>query len=326
MTDCLIFNHHSLPFDQRDQAAQAIPDFLKICIEAKNAGMSTILVDEAMDKSWFRVELAQGHFWKDWYDQHKSGEARDAVRAFRSIATQSPFFNSDDIQDGVELFDVSLNGDSSFSAVRSAAWHDSPLVSFETRAPWDGSPLRASVSRMDPLTEQISEVNEELINFHNLSVLTSLLPVILEERRSRLQSAREVLLRFEEFYPKVKLCGKAESQLNRWSASSTILEQIKQALQFLNQFAVAWGIGDVSHYSADILRDRGLPFQVSGESATVRSNPALRKEREFWIPAGVKEYFEHHIKMSDGYRLHFFPDSETKNVYVGYIGPHLRLK
>jgi hypothetical protein len=30
-----------------------------------------------------------------------------------------------------------------------------------------------------------------------------------------------------------------------------------------------------------------------------------------------------HIKMSFGYRLHFYPDNETGEIFIGYIGPHL---
>jgi len=326
MSDCLIFNHHSLPFDQRDQATQAISDFLKVCIEAKNAGMSTILVDEAVDESWFRVKLAPDYFWQDWYQQHNSGESKDAIRAFRSIATQSPFFNSDDIQDGVELFDVTLNGNESYGAVRAAAWHDSPLVSFETRVPWNGSPLQVTVCRMDPITEEICQADKELINFHNPSVFSSHLSEILERRNSRLQSGRDILIQFEELFPQIELCGKAKSQLDRWSASSTILSQVKQALQFLSQFAVAWERDEITHYSTDSLRGCGLPFKISGESSTVKLNPTLRKLREFYTPSGVKVCFEQHVKMSDSYRLHFYPDSDTKKVYVAYIGPHLRLR
>jgi len=73
------------------------------------------------------------------------------------------------------------------------------------------------------------------------------------------------------------------------------------------------------------LRNEGLSHKVSSESESVGNDPSLRKLREFWLPNGYKAYFENHIKIARGYRIHFFPNKETKSIYVGYIGKHLKL-
>jgi len=75
-----------------------------------------------------------------------------------------------------------------------------------------------------------------------------------------------------------------------------------------------------------VFNHHSLPFDHCNTAETVRNTPSLKREREFWLPNGQKKYFEQHIKMSSGYRLHFFPDNETRQVYVGYIGPHLKLR
>ncbi len=135
MMDCLIFNHHSLPFDQQASANNALPGFLKTCIQAKNAGLATILVDKSVDQNWFRVELYDGFFFQDWYRIQQTTNSKEELRAFRSIATKQPFFSSLDIADGADLFEVTYE-ENSYSAVTAAAWHSSPLVGFETRKPW----------------------------------------------------------------------------------------------------------------------------------------------------------------------------------------------
>jgi len=85
----LVFNHHSLPFRSAEDIDHDIVNFLKICLGAQHIGFSVILVDESVDGTWFRLELAHGYFWKDWHDQHvNEPECRDIIRAFRSIATQ----------------------------------------------------------------------------------------------------------------------------------------------------------------------------------------------------------------------------------------------
>ncbi|MDY0360599.1 MAG: hypothetical protein RBR08_04015 [Desulforegulaceae bacterium] len=326
MTDCMVFNHHSLPFDHSDYAKEAVPDFLKICIKAKNAGLKTILVDQSVDKSWFLIELAPGYYWKNWHDQNLKGKNRDMLRAFRSIATQSPFFNTEDINEGADVFEVSLNGCMDYSALSAAAWHDSPILSFSTRAPWTVSPLTVDISKMNLENGEIEEQKCEIQNFYNYFVFQKFLPELIEKRNQSLLSGKEVLLLFEEYYPGVVLCGKSEQQLNSWSGSLTILEQVKKSVSVLNDFALQWKSNEIKEFRIESLKNLGLPFKVSGESQTVRDNPKLRRDREFWLPSGKQEFFEMHIKMSAGYRLHFYPDNETCRIYVGYIGPHLRLR
>ncbi|NCD33276.1 MAG: hypothetical protein EOL87_07630 [Spartobacteria bacterium] len=250
MKHCLVFNHHSLPFDDSVAVDLALPEFLKICIEAKNVGLSTILVAESIDQNWFRLPLTSDYYWQDWYQRHNQGEHRDMIRAFRSIATQSPFFSRNDMSDGADVYEVSLNGENKYDAVCAAAWHEAPLTGFATRSPW----------------------NESLLH------------------------------------------------------TEAVFEQVKQSLGVLDAFSHDWSAGHHACYRTDLLREQGLPFEVSGESETVKNNPRLCKLREFWIPRGEKKYFEQHVKMSRGYRLHFYPDDETKNIHIGYVGPHLKLR
>jgi len=326
MRDCLIFNHHSLPFDTRDAADGAIPEFLKICIEAKIAGLKTILADQTVDTSWFRLELSKGYYWQNWHDQQKSGKNRDVIRAFRSIATQSPLFNMQDTDNGADLFEVSLCGCKDYSAVCAAVWHEAPMTSFETREPWTDSPLQVQITRLNIETEEVECENAEIQNFYNHAVFHQCLPELLAKRDAGLASGKEIVKQLEELYPGVLLCGKAPQQLNNWSASLAILEQVKRSLLILSQFVVKWQHNEILQYRAETLRDCGLPFEVSGESSAVRTAPKLRSEREFWLPSGKQASFEQHIKLSSGYRLHFYPDSETHQIYIGHIGPHLRLR
>lgn len=324
MSGTLVFNHHSLPFDQCSAADAAIPDFLKVCVEAKNAGLSTILVDESIDASWFRQELSPGYYFQDWYNKNREGDQRDSLRAFRSIATQQPFFNPQDIKNGVELFEVFLS-DSSYAALGAAVWHISPIVSFATREPWLTTPLTVNVKKIELDTEELVSENVEIPNYFNYTVFSKDIAEILAQREALLLSGREVIVQAETHYPFIVLCGKSKQQLLKWSAGITIFGQVKRSLLELNSFVEKWQYGQFDYYSADNLNKSGLPYRVSRESESVRDNPALKKERMFWLPSGVEAFFEEHIKLTNGYRLHFYPDQTEKKIYVGYIGPHLRL-
>lgn len=324
MTSCLVFNHHSLPFAMASDADKAIPDFLKVCIKSQNMGFATIIFDETVDPDWFRLELAKGYFWQDWYGKNQHVENIDIIRAFRSIATKQPFFSIEDIEDSVDLFDVRFNDDSSFSALRAAAWHEAPLASLPTRAPWFTSPLQVTIETLDQAGEIVSQLLN-ILNFYSLESFENEAAALRQQRNSLVKSGKEILEKQEQLFPNLTFCGTAPQQLNQWSASKTILEQVKESLLSLNSFCEKWADETYDSYRHELLREVGLNHKVSGESDTVKRDPRLKGQREFWLPEGRKEFFENHVKLSNGYRLHFFPENHTKHIYVGHIGPHLKL-
>ena len=327
MTAYLVFNHHSLPFDSLEKAEEALPDFFKLCLRAQNIGLDTILVDDAMDKTWFRLELSRQYFWQDWHNKIQSGDdkvAIEQVRAFRSIATHQPFFSTKDINDNVDLFEVSLDGNASFSAIRAAAWHEAPLAGFPTRAPWLASPLTVIVEELDQAGD-IRQRSLDLMNFFSLEVFEQCSNELLEKRNALIRSGRALFDEKERLFPGLVFCGKAPQQLRHWSAEPSILDQVKEALTVLNRFCGVWGEAEYPEYRHDVLRGLGLNHEVSGESSTLLNNRKLKAEREFWLPTGKKEVFQNHIKLNKGFRLHFFPDHHSKKIFIGYIGPHLRL-
>lgn len=326
MTASLVFNHHSLPCDSIEEADRTISDFLLICIKAKNAGLLTILMEESIDTSWFRLELSQNYFWQDWYRINETASNKEIIRAFRSIATKSPLFTPADIDEGADLFDVSINGTHSYSAVRAAVWHSVPLISFPTQDLWTNSPLLVKVDKLELSLCELQSSEEYLKNFYTYSVFEKELPLLIEQRNALINSGKELYQKKGQLFPNIIFCGKSQQQLNSWSASLTIINQVTHSLERLNSFVEKWRMGLYSFYSAATLRELGLSYNVNGESETVRNTPRLREERIFRLPSGHKAFFEEHIKLSSGYRLHFFPDNIEKSIYIGYIGPHLKLK
>ena len=78
--------------------------------------------------------------------------------------------------------------------------------------------------------------------------------------------------------------------------------------------------GAINYAGFEYLRDLGLAAEVSGESDSVNNDPKKKKERMFWLDDGRQVYCENHIKLPDGYRLHFYADAVNKRVYVAYLG------
>jgi hypothetical protein len=325
MSSFLVFNHHSLPFQSKETACAAIPEFLKICIRARNFGISTLLIDDSVDRNWFRLKLSDNYFWQDWYNQNNNDQNKDSIRVFRSIQTRQPFFSAEDIGDELDLFEVKLKGGDTYSALRAANWHEAPLTSFPTRKPWDSSPIIVEVNEIEKDAELISN-DSEIINLYSLAILKDIEPLLLQKQQASLLSGKALLESKDKVFPFIKFCGKSEQQLLNWSHSKTILEQVKESLIALNAFCEKWQTNEYQIYSHENLKANGLNHKVSGESQSILQDKILRSQREFYLPNGRKELFENHIKMAKGFRIHFFPDSITKTIYIGYIGTHLRLK
>lgn len=273
------------------------------------------------------MQLAEGYSFNDWLRQERTDEAtRDIVRAFLSIATRQPLFTDEDALRDVDLFDVRLHGGTvPLPALRAAAWRDAPVISFPTRGPWDTTPLGVVVETLRP-EGNIEESEGQIDNFYDLSSIASVEDRIRSERIAALRSGRQLLEECASIYEHIVFCGKSKEQLAEWSHSLTVLNQVKDSLSALENFAEAWEGGKTAAYSHEALIAQGLRHQVSGESAPVTGNPRLRKFREFWLPTGEKAYFENHVKLAKGFRLHFYPDARNRTLYVGYIGPHLPLK
>jgi hypothetical protein len=323
MSLALVFNHHSLPFSSRRVAADNLPEFMKICLKANIHGYSTVLVDESIDKKWYRIELSPGFFFQDWLQRNRTSKV-DLIRAFRSITTRQPFFNQTDIDNNVELFEVSFAGSNNYSALRAAAWHEAPMVSFPTNPPWLKPKLNVCIRTLDENSHCVSS-QAEIVNLFSHDKLESEFNELIQKRNAEIESGKDLLSDFSQLFPGLRLCGKAESHLACWSASQNLLQQVTESLAALNRFSEKWANDEFADYSHENLNNSGLSRQVSGESETVRNNKKLRKQREFFLPTGIKVFFEKHVKLTKGYRIHFYPCNQEKIIYIGYIGPHLKL-
>lgn len=77
-------------------------------------------------------------------------------------------------------------------------------------------------------------------------------------------------------------------------------------------------------------RDVGGPappwkMKVTPESTLKMKNRSFRETRRFRSHRGTLEIFEWHARFGDGGRIHLRFDPDSREVEVGYIGPHLPL-
>lgn len=112
-------------------------------------------------------------------------------------------------------------------------------------------------------------------------------------------------------------------------------------LRALNAYAISKRDGKFQGGFFDYLLDEThsgfkVPFNyfAAKESESVRANPALYQSRVFRVPEEVRTdgtaYMEAHLKVMTNHalapRMHFLDDtSNTGQIWIGYLGPHLPL-
>ena len=321
----MVFNHLSLPFVCKDDAESGVLLFFKVLKLCRSAGLKILLVDEDQDKSLMGLALANQYFMRDWYSTAK-GDAylKDWCRFLMSIETKQPLFELIDFEAIDNAVEVGFVNESAGARVLLAAFYfNTFLISFASSTRWRTPYIDAWMFKLD------IHLEHQDISIPNLADEAGLQTHEEELKRRRnalLADAKDIWQHRNELFPNiVLLSNQIGSALQNWSARQDVLKKARDALNILELFCAKWKVGDYEDYKHKYLRDLGLTANVSGESSSVYKDPKKNKARLFWLDDGRQVYCENHIKLPDGYRMHFYPDAPKRRIYVVYLGPHLIL-
>lgn len=325
MSKGVVLNHHSLPFACKEDADNGLLAFFNVLKICRTAGLKILLVDEGQDKSLMSLELADGYFVRNWYASASNvAELVDWCRFLRSLETKQPLFETIDIESVSDSVEVGLSGECSGKSVLLAAFYfETFLASFTALAAWSDSHIQVWVFELDVTPEQRDET---VLNLSDDVSLKAHGEELKQRRNALLGNANDIWLRRADLFPHLTLlANQIGTALQGGSARKDVLIKARDALSVLELFCDKWLAGEYVEYRHEYLRDLGMAAEVSGESASVNDDPKKKKERNFWLEDGRQVYCENHVKLPDGYRMHFYPDVEEKRIYVAYLGPHLTL-
>ncbi|MFL1916574.1 hypothetical protein ACJW8B_14420 [Plesiomonas shigelloides] len=325
MSNGIVLNHHSLPFASKQDADNGLLAFFRVLKVCRTAGLKILLVDEDQDKSLMGLELANGYYVRNWFaSASKVAELADWCRFLKSLETKQPLFETVDIESVGDTLEVGLPGEDSGKHVLLAAFYfETFLASFTALAAWANSHVKVWVFELDATPEQRDEMLLNLSDSVSLGVHGD---EFKQRRNTLLSSAKDIWLQRADLFPHLTLLpNQIGTSLQGWSARQDVLLKARDALNVLETFSDKWLAGAYVEYRHEYLRDLGLAAEVSGESDSVNNDPKKKKERMFWLDNGRRVYCENHVKLPDGYRLHFYADSADKQIYVAYLGPHLTL-
>lgn len=325
MSNGIVLNHHSLPFVSQVDANSGLLVFLKVLKNCRSAGLKILLVDDGLDKSLMRLELATGYFVSNWFAVAKNDALlADWRRLLQSLETKQPLFEAVDLEQIDNSVEVGLLGEQIGINVLLAAFHfNSFLSSFSALDKWCCPHVTVWVRT---LAEELEEKTDSLLNLFDEDSLEIHGEELKRRRNDLICSARDIWVKRGEFFPHLSLLSnQIGTSLQYWSARQEILLKARDSLNIFELFCTKWKNGEYADYRHEYLRDLGLAAEVSGESASVSNDSRKKKERMFWLDDGREVYCENHVKLPDSYRLHFYPDASEKRIYVAYLGPHMTL-
>ena len=189
---------------------------------------------------------------------------------------------------------------------------DGIAVGFPSDPIWDRDRLTVDFNELLP-DESLKEVSEQI---DNLTRAVHARP-ICDRHRIRFRtvsSAEELWLNRAVAFPHLIFGPDVRKNLER---SVNLLPTIIGKLTDLDKSAEEWR-------SASRPAPRWRT-KVTPESSRVRGDPALLKTRRFPSQSGTQELFEWHARYGDGGRIHLRFDAKSREVEIGYIGPHLPL-
>jgi hypothetical protein len=313
-----IFNELSVSqTSSKQEAQQLIEQFVRATVKAKEMGFVQIRMSESLGKNLYNLSLSKNYLVSNWLNDSEINI--DLKNRFRLILANPPLLKDDEATEK-ERFDYSefwVNFDGKSKKVFGlgvAYLKDTLAVSLQTDTFWNDSTININRNYLNEDGNEITE-SVDVLHFSNDTHLIKHQSWFEDKQRVQLIKSDDLWEKRLEFFPKLVLCGEVEKQLKQIGISKQF-GQIIERLRALNQVASEWLQGDFSYLEVN----QTTNLRISPESEqTIRR---FGNERKFKLPNGRREIHELHIKTGD-LRFHFYPDNQTKIVYVGYIGKHL---
>ena len=303
----MVLNHASLTAPDRHMAVCWLKDIA--------IGMIQLRIRK-IAKSSLRSRCHEHEIWilpnfslSDAYVALKMSGAREEARFLMRLSTKSPLLNEvkSDVSDrflGCEGRQMPLEDSDPLILCAVTNWI---AVSIPSDPDWDKDQLTVSFDELQP-DESFQEINKTVDNLarssHARLIFERHRATLINQNPSAAWEQKEAIFPNLDFGPDVKL-------------PPEILGAALGKLEVLDKSAAEWLVvgGPAPPWACKVTR----------ESETVRNNEGLLNARRFKSHQGTRKLFELHARIGSGFRIHLRIDAATKEVEIGYIGPHLPL-
>ena len=310
----MVLNHASLRVDQRQR--DEIPGWLVGLAQgmAQLVERSVVRTALRMARSPHEIYCVEGYSLFDAYADLRHGGHREEFLFFVRLTSKLPLL--EDVAPGVH---ERFLGCESLSPPHEeggplvlCAIADWISISFPSHPDWDRSRLVVHFLEMRP-DERLVETTDDIDNIARLRHATE----ITGQHQRRLLAGCDPVVLWENrraAFPNLVFGPGVEANLRN---TAGLFSVIVGKLVLISQSADEWvaGKGPAPRWRTKVTR----------ESTTVRNSPMLLAARRFPSQAGGTRIFEWHARYGDNGRIHLHFDAATRQVEIGYIGPHLPL-
>ena len=303
----MVLNELSLrsPANDIPTAQQWMLDLISTINVAAGHGVKKII---HINRDLFDVVLAPDYPIARWLND--SQVDKDTRRFFRSLTTKLSF-----IADLPEFWyqEDQANG------LGFAFQYELLAVSLRSELHWRSSRLKLEIRypELDENDQLVTEQVEVIHASHNDHVLEHANWIknrIQTEVQTTIADGLNLWSRKRELFPNLQFCESVGTQLQELLHGNLMLQPIVRRLLELERFCKDWQGGPFNH--------ENLPCIVTPDSAVTLS--MYGRERTFLCPDGERRIFTWHVRLTpNAWRLYFHPEEETRQLIIGYIGPHL---
>ena len=283
------------------------------------AGMRQLLESEVVEKSLrnarnlYDTQCLPGYSLFNAYLELRSRGYREEFRFFMGLTDRQPLLIEIDPHIGdrflaCEEQTLPVPDGEPLVLCAIADWI---VIGFPSAPIWDRDRITVCFNELLP-DEKVKEASEEI---DQLTRSAHAGP-ICDRHRERLLVGNDPVTLWENrqaVFPNLAFGPDVESNLK---GQAHLFSTIVGKLVALDRSAREWRD-----------EDPAPPWKtnVTPESTLKMKNRSFQETRKFRSHRGTREIFEWHARFGDGGRIHLRFDPATKEVEVGYIGPHLPL-
>ena len=312
----MVLNHASLASPDRHTAVGWLKEV--------TVGMAILVRDNIVELS-LRMRQSPSETlclpncnWSLWDTllEMRKGGAREEFAFFSRLASKVPLLSDidRDIEDRFRGCEAETLPPKDGEPLVLCAITDGIAVGFPAESIWDCDQLTIRFIEMLP-DESIGEASEMIDNLTRSAHAEPICRRHRAELRRQFTNFKSLWKNKEQAFPNLIFGPDVERQLERLNTGD--LQVVVKCLVSLDESAGEWRVtgGAMPSWTR----------KVTPESQSVMNDSRLREERRFRAHRDTRELFEWHARFGSSGRIHLRFDPSSREVEIGYIGPHLPL-
>lgn len=308
----LFFNELSLSeAPSKETARQWLGELTEVLAKASGHGFK----DFKAVSGFVNHQVAPHYTIYDWFNDKAVDRERRLL--LKTKSTKSPYtedlLNTGESDKG-SLFEFHYKKRKAVG-LGAAYLFDTLAVSLDNATDWAKTAIGLAVIEYAEDSDQYDERQEDVTHISTIDHLTQLGKWIRAKKNRDIVNGKLLWLHRKKHFPHLVFCDRVRGHLSDLDSGYPAFHAVKKRLFELEDYCCQWQDGD---FDGD-----DLPSKCTPESET-RLN-RFKDKFEITCPDGEIRLFSQHLRYTPGAgRIHIYPDNETKQIYIGYIGPKIQ--